>query len=154
MRIYLPSTFTGLAALLDQGEVGGAPLRAYAVTPHLSGGDRPADDEELEYEALRGAARASLRLLAADPGAPRRRAVIAAEIPDAAVSADPAPGDPAAVSVAGTVPLKRVAALHVDAPEAADAVAAAVADPGAGHDEDEELLWYATQELPDLLGRR
>ncbi|MDA0567259.1 hypothetical protein LG943_23495 [Streptomonospora sp. S1-112] len=154
MRIYLPSTFTGLAALLDDGHIGGAPLRAYAVTPHLSGGDRPADDEELEYEALRGAARASVRLLAADPAAPRRRAVVAAEISEAAVAAAPEADDPAAVTVAGTVPLKRVAALHVDAPEAADAIAAAAADPAAGHDDDHELLWYAVQELPDLLGRR
>ncbi|QBI52767.1 DUF6912 family protein [Streptomonospora litoralis] len=155
MRIYLPSTFPGLAAVLDAGEIGPAPLTAFAVTERLAGVGAADDDEELEYEALSGAAAASLRLLAADPGAPRRRAVIAAEAPAAVVGPSAAADDhAAAVTLTGTVPLKRVASVHVDAPEAEEAVAAAAADPDAGISEEHELLWYATQELPDLLGRR
>ncbi|GAA1757387.1 DUF6912 family protein [Streptomonospora arabica] len=158
MRIYLPSTFPGLAEALDSGGLGEPPLTAFAVTERLAGPHGAQDDEELEYEALSGAAEASLRLLAADPSAPRRRAVLAVEAPDAAVGP---PGDraghPAAVAVTGTLPLKRVAAVHVDAPAAEDAVAAAAdgAAPGGegGPLEEHELLWYATQELPYLLGR-
>jgi hypothetical protein len=59
--------------------------------------------------------------------------------------------------------MSAVAAIHVDAPEAAEAVAAAAAvidaadlgDPDAefvlGDAEDHELAWYAPQELPFLL---
>ncbi|MFD0802406.1 DUF6912 family protein, partial [Streptomonospora algeriensis] len=82
MRIYLPSTFAGLAAVLDAGEISGPPLTAYAVTERLAGPDTAGDDEELEYEALSGAAEASLRQLRDDPYPPRRRAVLAAEAPD------------------------------------------------------------------------
>ncbi|MFC3994939.1 DUF6912 family protein [Nocardiopsis sediminis] len=149
MRIFLPSTFPALAAVLADGEVRGAPLTAYAVSGAPAAG---ADDEELEYQALRAAADASLRLVAGDPGAPRRRAVIAAEMPEAAVETAPgAATGPGPVTVTGTVPLKRVASIHVDDPDAADDIAAALADPGAGHEDDHELLWYATQELPYLL---
>ncbi|GAB3448237.1 hypothetical protein GCM10027570_21560 [Streptomonospora sediminis] len=158
MRVYLPSTFPGLAAALDTGAVGepgGAPLTAFAVTERLAGPEG-GDDEELEYEALRGAAEASLRLLGADPGAPRRRAVIAAEAPDKIVGPAPAGGadHPAAVTITGTVPLKRVAAVHVDDPAAEEAVAAAIAAEDPDRTDEHELLWYATQELPDILGRR
>ncbi|MUL39974.1 hypothetical protein FZ103_02070 [Streptomonospora sp. PA3] len=157
MRIYLPSTFTDLAAVLDAGGISGPPLTAFAVTDRLAGPEGAGDDEELEYEALRSAAAESLRLLHADPAAPRRRAVIAAEAPEAVV--EPAADDdrPAAVTLTGALPLKRVAALHVDAPEAEAAVTEAAAHPGsdpeAGPLADHELLWYATQELPYLLDR-
>ncbi|KIH99319.1 hypothetical protein LP52_08105 [Streptomonospora alba] len=156
MRIYLPSTFPGLAAVLDEGEISGPPLTAYAVTERLAGPDTADDDEELEYEALRGAAAASLRMLSADPSAPRRRAVLAAEAPDAVIGPPPSGSDhPAAVTLTGTVPRKRIAAVHVDAPGAEEAVAAAAAGTGPQDDalEEHELLWYATQELPHLLGR-
>src|SRR5690625_3855626 len=130
MRIYLPSTFPDLAGVLDADRIDAVPATAFAVTERLAGPGQAGDDEELEYEALSGAAAASLRLLAADPAAQRRRAVIAAEAPDAVIGPAPAGEDhPAAVALTGELPLNRVAALHVDAPEAAEAVAAAVADP-------------------------
>ncbi|MDT0301626.1 DUF6912 family protein [Streptomonospora wellingtoniae] len=159
MRIYLPSTFPGLAEVLDSGGLGEPPLTAFAVTERLAGPQGAQDDEELEYEALSCAADASLRLLSADPAAPRRRAVLAVEAPDAAVGpAGDHAGHPAAVVVTATLALKRVAAVHVDAPDAEDAVAAAAADGPAhggetGAPAEHELLWYATQELPYLLGR-
>ncbi|GAA4893050.1 DUF6912 family protein [Streptomonospora salina] len=174
MRIYLPSTFPRLAAVLDAGEVGGTPLTAYAVTERLAGPDTAADDEELEYEALSGAAAASLQLLREDPSAPRRRAVLAVEAPDTIVGPPPAGADhPAAVTVTGTVARTRIAAVHADEPEAEEAVAAAIADGGGSREdgggspaegggspedgggslEGHELLWFATQELAYLLGR-
>ncbi|XRQ11294.1 DUF6912 family protein [Actinomadura welshii] len=168
MRVYLPSTLTLLAGVHAAKEIGPAPLAAHAVTPALrewyAGGDR----EELEYAAMSAAARASLRLLAADPSAPRRRVVLAAEVPDAQVArprgnAAVGGGDRALVELSAAVPWRKIASVHVDdASAAADVAAAAQALPAADAGDDDaaftvdgaeghELLWYATQELPDLL---
>jgi hypothetical protein len=162
MRVYLPATLPGLAGLLREAEIGPAPLRAFAVTPALREWYASGDLEELEYVAMTQAARASLRLLAADPGAPRRRVVLAVEVPDESVAADGGFSEPTAVEVGSPVPLARVVAGHVDdliaVPDITKAAAAlAAADSGdedarflvdgaEGHD----LLWYATQELPYL----
>jgi hypothetical protein len=81
------------------------------------------DSEDAEYAALMTAADASAALLA---GA-GRRVVVVAEL-----DKEPEPG--------WTVPLKRVAAVHADTEERP-----ADADP------DEDLAWFATQEIPDLL---
>jgi hypothetical protein len=166
MRVYLPSTLTVLAGVHTAREIGPAPLAAHAVTPALREWYASGDLEELEYAAMSAAARASLRLLAADPSAPRRRVVLAAEVPDTAIArsaTDLADGDRALVELAAAIPWKKVASGHVDDPAAAPDITAAVgalaaADAGdedarftvdgaEGHD----LLWYATQELPHLL---
>ncbi|MEU6368547.1 hypothetical protein ABZ876_23090 [Streptomyces sp. NPDC046931] len=168
MRVYVPLTLSGLAEAYKTGELGAGPVVAYAVTPALREWYLSDDIEELEYAALSRASLASLRLLAADPGAPRRRVVVAVDVPDGAAAADPDRGlDPAAlgeVRIAGTVPLAKAAAVHVDAADAeADVTEAARVLPAAedGDDdaqfvvdgaEDHELLWYATQEIPNLLG--
>ncbi|WP_018565494.1 DUF6912 family protein [Streptomyces sp. PsTaAH-124] len=167
MRVYVPLTLPGLAAAHTAGELGPEPLVAYAVTPALREWYVSDDLEELEYAALNRAALASLRLLAMDPQAPRRRVVVAVDVPDRAASADPDRGlDPAAVgevTVTGTVPLAKAAAVHVDADDAVADVTAAAGALGAadtGDDdaqfvvdgaEDHELLWYATQEIPNLI---
>ncbi|MGW0913151.1 DUF6912 family protein [Streptomyces sp. NPDC002784] len=168
MRVYVPLTLPGLAEAYKTGELGSGPLLAYAVTPALREWYLSDDIEELEYAALNRAAVASLRLLAADSGAVRRRVVVAVDVPDGTATADPDRGlDPAAlgeVRVAGAVPLKKAASVHVDGGDAEADVAAAVqaleaAD--AGDDdaqfvvdgaEDHELLWFATQEIPNLVG--
>ncbi|MFJ8491527.1 DUF6912 family protein [Streptomyces sp. NPDC094038] len=168
MRVYVPLTLPGLAEAHRTGELGTGPFVAYAVTPALREWYLSDDIEELEYAALNRAALASLRLLAADPDAMRRRVVVAVDVPDGTAAADPDRGlDPAAlgeVRVAGTVALARAAAVHVDADDAEqDVTAAAVALEAAdgGDDdaqfvvdgaEDHELLWYATQEIPNLVG--
>ncbi|MFJ7900739.1 DUF6912 family protein [Streptomyces sp. NPDC096198] len=168
MRVYVPLTLSGLAEAYKTGELGSGPVAAYAVTPALREWYLSDDIEELEYAALSRAALASLRLLAQDPDAPRRRVVVAVDVPDGAAAADPDRAlDPAAlgeVRVAGAVPLAKAAAVHVDADDAeAEVAAAARAVPAAegGDDdaqfvvdgaEDHELLWYATQEIPNLLG--
>lgn len=149
MRVYLPSTLPLLAEALAAGAVPGAPMAAFAVTPELReqvGGD----EEELEYAALTAAADASLELLAAEPDAPRRRVVLAAEVGEKIVE----PGssdDPAAVTVTTEVPLKRVASAHVDSPDAAEGVAKAAESGDPEQADGYELLWYATQELPHLV---
>jgi hypothetical protein len=162
MRVYLPSTFPGLRTLLETGEVGDPPLPAYAVTGELREWYAEGDREELEYVALSLAARASVRLLDADPDAVRRRVVLVAEVPDSSVGLAPHV-DRAAVKVATAVPLRDVQAVHVDDPDAVPDVTAAAdavveADLG-GEDaaflleqvEGHELAWYATQEIGFLL---
>lgn len=164
MRVYLASTMPALAAAMRAGQVGPAPLAAFAVTPALREWYASGDLDELEYAAMAAAARASLRLLAADDSAPPRRVALAADVPDDQVRSCGDPGEPAAVRVSAAVPLGRVASAHVDDPAAAaDVRAAAAAIPAADHGDDDakftvdgaeghDLLWYAGQELPYLFG--
>jgi hypothetical protein len=167
VRVYLPATTTVLRTLADEGVLPG-PHTAFTVTPQLrrfyAVSDAEADDEELEYAALLAAARASLRLIDVDPLAARRRVVIAADVPDAAVQPlDDEDADPGAVRVTADVRLRDVASAHIDGAEAEDDVRAAVAvvleadlgsddaqfvvDQAEGH----ELGWYATQEIGPAL---
>lgn len=168
MRVYVPLTLPGLAEAYKTGELGTGPLVAYAVTPALREWYLSDDIEELEYAALNRAALASLRLLAADGGGVRRRVVVAVDVPDGAAVVDPDRGlDPSAlgeVRIAASVALAKAAAVHVDSDDAeADVAAAAEALSAAdgGDDdaqfvvdgaEDHELLWFATQEIPNLVG--
>jgi hypothetical protein len=162
MRVYLPSTLPGLADVLGKGEAGPSPLRAFAVTPALREAYASGDDEELEYVAMLAAARQSLRLLAADLDAPRRRVVLAVDVPDGQVSWHAYDDEPAAVLVAAVLPVTAIASGHVDELAAVADVAAAsaaitAADAGDGDAsftvdsaEAHELAWYATQELEYL----
>lgn len=165
MRVYVPLTLPGLAEAHKAGELGPGPLRAYAVTPELREWYVSDDIEELEYAALGRAAAASLRLIAADPAAPPRRVVVALDVADGAATA--APGEEEAalgrVALADAVRLSVAAAVHIDADDAEEDVAAAVravaaADAGDGDArsaadgaEDHELLWFGVQEIPGLL---
>ncbi|MEU8172766.1 hypothetical protein AB0C14_07805 [Microbispora hainanensis] len=167
MRVYLPSTIPALARVVAAGELGPAPLTGFAVTPALIEWYASGDTEELEYVALTEAARASLRMLAADraDGArtAARRVVIAAEVPDETVKTGADLEERARVRVLEPVPMRLVAAVHVDdadaLPDVEAAIAALPAADGGDDDarfvvdgaEDHELLWYATQEIPDLL---
>lgn len=167
MRVYLPSTLNELARILRDRKLGSVPLTAYAVTPALREWYASADLEELEYAAMSEAAKDSLRLLAEDPDAPSRRVVLAAEVPEDAVTygaGDVVDSDERAlVRVSQPIAFDRIASGHVDDGEAEPDVRAARAvvaaadagdedarftvDGAAGH----ELMWYATQELPHLV---
>jgi hypothetical protein len=160
VRVYLPTTRSGLRAALAAGQID-APL-GYAVTPALREWYVEGDLEELEYAASTAAARASLRLLAGGDD-DWRRVVLAVELPDA--GARPAPDvHRAAVRLAGVVPWRVVESALVDDGAAANDVrrgADALPAADAGDDdaaflvdavEDHELGWYALQELADLLG--
>jgi hypothetical protein len=167
MRVYIPTTLPGLAEAYKAGELGPAPLDAFAVTPALREWYVSDDIEELEYAALTRAAQASLRQIALLPDAPRRRVVVAVDADDSAVAYDPSRSLGSAglgeVRLAAGVPLGKVAAVHADADDAQADVAAAADALGAadaGDDdarfvvdgaEDHELLWYATQEIPGLI---
>jgi hypothetical protein len=164
MRVYLPATLSTLAHLLRAGEIGPAPVRGFAVTPALREWYASGDLEELEYVAMTHAGRASLRLLAADPDAPRRRVVLAAEVPDDLIGHNGGFDDPTVVEIGAPVTVDRVVSGLVDEvlamPDIVEAVAALpaadqgdddarfVVDGAEGH----ELLWYASQELPHLTG--
>jgi hypothetical protein len=79
-------------------------------------------DEDHEYAALMGAADASTVLL----DGPGRRVVVVGEVTS---------GDGS-----GAVPMRDVVAVHAD-----------VVDRPVGADPDEDLGWWATQEISDLL---
>jgi hypothetical protein len=159
MRVFVAATIPMLADLHRTGLLRVSQGTAFAVTPalreYLEG-----DAEELEYAALAEAALASLGLLAADPSAPPQRAVVAL---DAAEAVPDATHGRAGVQLAETVRIGQVASVHVDAADAEATVRAAIGAYAAAHMGDAEaaivvedtegfeLLWYATQELPDLL---
>lgn len=135
---------------------------AFAVTPTLRESYAEGDDDELAEVALREAALASLRLLAAEgPGElPLRRAVLVAEVEGAKARPDL---DDAVVRLAGPIGIADVIAAYVDNASAEPAVTVAIemvdlADLGdedaeftVGDAQDHDLAWYATQELPFLL---
>jgi len=159
VRVYLPATLPVLARWLATGRASSGV--AAAVTPGLREWYREGDADELEYAAQRVAARLSLELLADDPGAPRRRIVVAVDVPDADVAALDDPRG--TVAVGGSVPVSAWASALVD-DEDADVVVSAAAtalggaaagDADAAFAVDEadatELGWYAVQELPHLL---
>jgi hypothetical protein len=160
--VYLPATTSSLRELLAAGVFGPAPLTGFAVTPALREWYRDDDIEALEYAAMLEAARASLRLIDADPDAARRRVVVATDVDDDAVRVRD-DLDRGVVRVAVPVPLPAVAAVHVDDRDAEDTVAAAAAMIAAADLGDEsaqetvddaegyELAWYATQEIAELL---
>lgn len=134
MRVYVPLTLSGLAAAHRAGEVGPGPLTAYAVTPQLREWYVSDDIEELEYAALNRAASASLRMIAGHPDEPRRRVVVAVDVPDADAVADPDHSlDGAAlgeVRIASAMALAKAAAVHVDADDAEKDVSAAAGGAG------------------------
>ena len=164
MRVYIPATLAMLRMLVEAGELVPVSGIAFALTPMLRESYAAGDTEELEYAAMNEAARASLRLLAAeldgDPATLPRRVVVAADVAQVRLRPDL---DDAAVTVTGAVPASAVAAVHVDVAEAEDAVRTAVSavdaadlgDPDAefalGDAEDHDMAWYATQEIPFLL---
>jgi len=166
MRVYIPATLAMLAQLVADGSLRPVSGTAFAVTPALRESYAHGDDDELAEVAIGEAALASLRLLAgadASPAGeklPTRRAVLVAEVEDAAVRPDL---DVAVVRLAGPVAMSDVVAAYVDNAAAEPAVLAALAvvddaDLGdedaeltVGDAQDHDLAWYATQELPFLL---
>jgi hypothetical protein len=85
------------------------------------------DSEDEEYDALMTAAEAAAGLAAGlEPGA-RRRVVVVAEV--------------GAADLPVTVTLADVVAVHADPRDV----------PEDGVEPDDDLGWYATQEIPDLL---
>jgi hypothetical protein len=181
VRVYIPATLTMLQTLVADGSIHARSGTAFAVTPTLRESYFEGDDDELAEVALREAALASLRLLAAegfgaggppacggersDPGIdgallPPRRAVLVAEVDGATLRPDL---DDAVVRLDGPVGIADVIAAYLDNAAAEPAVLKAIevidsADLGdedaeftVGDAQDHDLAWYASQELPFLL---
>lgn len=164
MRVYLPATLRMLRQLVEDKQIQPLSGTAFALTPAFRESYAVGETEELEYAAMREAARASLRLIsserAEDDEAGLRRVVISADAGETTLRPDL---DDAVVRLSGPVPWSKIAAVHVDATEAEDDVRAAAgaideADLGdsdaeftLGAVEDHELAWYAPQEVPFLL---
>jgi hypothetical protein len=137
-------------------------LTAFAVTPGLREWYVDDDIEELEYASSMEAARASLRLIDADPAATPRRVVISLDAPGSSVTIRD-DLDRGVVSLSADVARSQIAAIHIDDAEAEETVAAAAAvidqadlgDDAAQSTVDDaegfELSWYDPSELEDLL---
>lgn len=162
MRVYVPATSQILRSLSEGGALGSPPMTAFAVTPGLREYYVDDDIEELEYAAAAEAARASLRLLDADPQSARRRVVLSADVPDTSVAIRD-DLDRGVVRIEVGIPMAWFASIHCDDQEAEATVATAaksidaadIGDPKAEAAVDDaegfELSWYATQELDELL---
>jgi hypothetical protein len=164
MRVYVPATVRLLRLLVEQQRLLPASGTAFALTPALRESYASGDSEELEYAAMREAARASLRLVGSEiiegEKAELRRVVVAADMDNVTLRPDL---DYAVVRLPGPIPWRNVAAVHVDTTDAEEAVRTAAAvidaadlgDPDAdftvGEAEDHDLAWYAPQEVPFLL---
>lgn len=151
MRVYVPATLTMLRQLVDDEQLQPLGGTAFALTAALRESYASGDTEELEYAAMREAARASLRLLATDDpdtvesgggessdsesdgtdggSAEAGSSESDREAPRRVVlSADVAESTPrpdldhAVVKIAGPVTWHEVAAVHVDTAEAEKAV--------------------------------
>lgn len=160
MRVYLPSTVRLLRAALDQDTIAAPGGYVFAVTEGFRAEYPGSDEEELEYLALSDAARASLRLLAADTDTDQLRVVLAADVDDAT----PAPElDRAVARIGAPVPWRKVASVHIDGADAAEVVEAAAAAVDAadlgdldaefavGEAGEVDLAWYAPSEIRFLL---
>src|ERR1700722_7514656 len=165
-QVYIPATLAMLQQLVTDGSLLPVNGTAFAVTPTLREAYAEGDDDELADVALREAALASLRLLAAQEAegaddTPRpRRAVLSAEIGDVTFRPDL---DDAVVRLAAPVTIDQVIAAYVDNAGAEEAVAKAIevidaadlgdedADLVVGDAQDHDLAWSANQELPFLL---
>ena len=150
----------GLRDFHESGRLSPAPLLAHAVTDAYHDMFEGIDDEELEYGALMYAAEESLRMIATTGGVPRR-IVVSADV-DGGYVYDRV-DYPTGVQITEEITLRECSSVHVDDGDAeadvAGAIKALVAST-ADNDSDlgpvddlsgRELLWFATQEISDIL---
>lgn len=137
MRVYLPATIEDLRSLHDSGAVS-ITGTGYAATSRLAHDLEGLSDEETEFALTSAAAEASLAALGDGGATSGRRIVLVGEISDGSVvERDDAAG---VVSLSEPMRLSDVAAILMDSVDV---------DVVLGSDDD--LGWYATQELGLLL---
>lgn len=135
-RIYLPLTSRGLAQLVAERRLAG-PLSAHAVTPDLCAQWPEGDEEAWEYAALMQAAEDSWAMRGQDDLP--RRFVVAADV----ASVTPLGAEVVTLVQVGTdIEWPAIAAAHVDTEDR---------PVGGPDDADDELAWFATQEIPHLV---
>ena len=166
IQVYIPATLAMLQQLVTDGSLWPVNGTAFAVTPMLREAYAEGDEDELADVALREAALASLRLLAADTdqAVRPRRAVLSAEVDlgESGVKFRPDLDDPV-VRLGAPITVDQVIAAYVDNAGAEQDVTKAIevidaadlgdedADLIVGDAQDHDLAWYANQELPFLL---
>jgi len=163
-RVYIALTRAELTELAGRAVLEGGP--AFAVTPALRSSYAEAgidDEEELEYVAMTVAAGVSLTRLDAGDPQDDRRIVVAADTEVRSLRDPDHPAHPARVELVAPVPLASIVSVHVDTDDVRSLVrvavralpAAAAGDESAAASvdalEEEELAWYGTQELGDVL---
>jgi hypothetical protein len=161
-RVYLPLTPDALRRARDEGRFGPAPLRGHAVTAALvaalDASGEGATDEESEYAALTAAAVDALSLLG--PEDRPLRVVVAVDVAEWETGQGGDDEPVSLVTVSHEVPIRRLASVQADSPDASTDVAAARDAVAAGGDDaeamvetclDRELGWYAAQEIDLLL---
>lgn len=132
IRVYVPLTSRELARLVQDRRLPG-PRGGHAVTDALRAAWADGDDEQWEYAATYAAAEDSWSRRG-DGDRPRRH-VLAVD----AASVETGPEDAiTAVRIPGEIAWPQVAAAHVDTVDLTDGA-------------DEELAWFARQEIPDLV---
>ncbi|MFY9913230.1 MAG: hypothetical protein WAK18_01080 [Nocardioidaceae bacterium] len=136
MRIYVPTTFDRLRGWYDSGVLA-SPVAAYAATESVRQTIPDIGDDEAEYAIVSAAAEASQQLLTDDFHEHGRRVVVVAEMPYASVESDP--DHPGAVTVVAPIEREQISAALADGHPVALS----------GHLDD--LSWFATQEIPQLL---
>lgn len=139
-RVYVPITVAQLRELVSDLALAG-PLPAHGVTGRLREAWPDGDDEDWEYAALMAAAVDSWTLRGADD--PPRRYVVAA---DAAAVETVETGAATGLTLPEGLTWVQVASVHADVEDLDQAL---VDDPESVADED--LAWFATQEVGALL---
>lgn len=132
IRVYVPLTSSTLASLVADGRLAG-PVTAHAVTPALRAELPGADEEELEYAATYAAADESWDSRG-ESDSPRRF-VAAVDVP----AVTPLPDDVTTVEIPAGITMTHVAALHCDTTDMTF------------EQLEDELAWFATQEIPGLI---
>lgn len=137
MRVYLAATTRHLRQLLDAGAVA-EPLTGFAATRALLDEWSEQSDEELESALSLAAGEASAGLPGGTVDGRGRRVVIVADLGADQVVVEP--GTPGAIAVQGELSVTLVAAILADANDIA-----------LGEGMTDDLAWFATQEISDLL---
>ncbi len=138
MRVYVPTTLDRLQRWCDD-DVLAAPVAGWAVTEALREELSDLGDEEAEYAVATAAAEASQQLLVDDRRKRGRRVVVVAELSYSTVE----PDDEAAGAVTVVAPIEgsRIAAVLADSTEM----------PITASGDVDDLAWFATQEIAQLL---
>ena len=154
MRIYLPGTVADLTSYPDTALEAAV---AFAATSGLAAALPDEDEEAVEFSAFLAAAETSLELLVGARTAGRevapRRVIITADVAEVRVGSARAHGHPGAIVVDGAIAWADVASVHLDDPEAAQDVEAAIAGDEAASERliERDLLWYDASELASLV---
>ncbi len=139
MRVYVPVTIDVLRQW-HTDDMLPSPVAAWAVTDELRAELPDLADEEAEFAVATAAAEASRQLLAERLDRRGRRIVVVAEV-SYAVVVDRAGGSPGEVTLSNPVEGRRIAAVLADGDDI---------DVRSSVDND-DLAWFAAQEIPELL---